>query len=58
MNSQYKMDAVLSKEHLERYQGSITEVYVEKENMDKCKKVFLDVVGEELMKRINFLPKY
>jgi hypothetical protein len=56
--NEWKVNAVLSKEHLERYPRSICEIYIEKENMDKCKKVVLDVVGEELMKRINFLPKY
>lgn len=58
MKTEYKNNAVLSMEHLEKHPRSIVEIYVEKENMVVCKEVFLDVVGSDLMQRINFLPKY
>ena len=53
----YIMDRVAeAKQHLEKYRSSIAEVYVDKEDVEANKKIFLEILGESLFKRIKFIP--
>lgn len=53
----YIMDrAIEAKQHLEKYRSSIAEIYVDKEDVEANKKIFLEILGESLFKRIKFIP--
>jgi hypothetical protein len=55
---EYKFIAAEAKLHLEAHLMSIVEIRVEKENMELAKKIIAEAVGDQLIKRINFFPKY
>lgn len=48
--------AVNCKLHLEKYPAAIVEVYADEYEMEANKEVFLEVLGEQLYKRVNFFP--
>lgn len=58
MNYEFEMMAKEAQAHLLKYPASICEMRIEEENIESAKKIVAAIVGSDLIKRINFFPKY
>lgn len=56
MNNLYK-EANEIKDHLLKHKGSIADIKCLREELDETKKIFREVLGDELIKKVVFIPK-